>query len=97
MKKILFILMFILTLISCTDSTQAKLGGYGDNFKIEMLNCDGTITHSWISTGKVRSESNSDGYYFLDSKSGELLEVSGNVIITRLPKTSPTVTITPVK
>jgi len=93
MKKILFILMLSLTLINCTDSTQAKLGGYGDNFRVDVLNCDGTITHSWISTGKVQAEKNSDGYYFLDAKSRELIEISGNIIITRLPKTSPTITI----
>lgn len=92
MKKILILLMLSLTLINCTDSSQAKLGGYGDNFKIEIVNCDGTITHSWISTGKVQSEANTDGYYFLDSKSKELIEISGNIIITRLPKTGLQVT-----
>lgn len=92
MKKII-LLVLLTTLISCTDSTQAKLGGYGDNFKIELVNCDGTITHSWISTGKVHSEAESDGYYFLDLKTKELIEVSGNLIITRLSKTPPIVTI----
>jgi len=44
-------------------------------------------------TGKVQAVKNSDGYYFLDAKSRELIEISGNIIITRLPKTSPTITI----
>ena len=76
----------MLGVVSCTDSAQAKLGSYGDNFKIEVMNCDGSITHSWTSTGKVKSEEGSDGYYFLDSKTGELIEVSGNLIITRISK-----------
>lgn len=93
MKKLLFILTLSLMLFSCTDATQAKLGSYNDNFKIELVNCDGTVTHSWISTGKISSEENSDGYYFLDAKTQELITISGNVIITRLPKTFPEVTI----
>jgi hypothetical protein len=93
MKKLIFILILSITLFSCTDASQAKLGSYNDQFKIEVMNCDGSITHSWISTGKVSSEENSDGYYFLDTKTGELIVVSGNVIITRLPKTAPIVKI----
>jgi len=69
---------------SCTDAKQAKLGSYNDSFKIELVNYDGTVTHSWISTGKVSNEENSDGYYFLDSKTGELIQVSGNIILTRI-------------
>ena len=84
MKKLLLIAIVALGLGSCTDAQQAKIGGYGDRFKIEMLNCDGTITHFWISTGKVLNSENSDGYYFNDEKTGTLIEVSGNVIITRL-------------
>lgn len=93
MKKILFILMLLLTLVSCTDAKQAKLGSYNDSFKVELVNCDGTITHSWISTGKVSNEENSDGYYFLDSKTGELIQVSGSIILTRISNGPPTVTI----
>lgn len=86
MKKIILILVILFSITSCTDATQAKLGGYGDTFKVELLNCDGSITHSWVSTGKVANSENSDGYYFNDAKTGTLIEVSGSVIITRLQK-----------
>lgn len=68
---------------SCTDATRAKFGGYGDEFKVEMLNCDGTIARTWISSGKVQSEANSDGYYFNDKETGKLIEVTGRLIITK--------------
>lgn len=68
---------------SCTDATRAKFGGYGDEFKVEMLNCDGTVAREWISSGKVQSEANSDGYYFNDKKSGKLIEVTGRLVITK--------------
>lgn len=93
MKKFIFILTICLLLISCTDAKQAKLGSYNDNFKIELVNCDGTVTHSWISTGKVSNEENSDGYYFLDSKTGELIQISGSIILTRMSYKQHQVTI----
>lgn len=74
----------LLALTSCTDAGRAKFGAFGDKFKVEIVNCDGTVTHSWVSTGKVSNSSNSDGYYFNDEKTGTLIEVSGSVIITKL-------------
>lgn len=84
MRKLLLGSVLLFSVVSCTDAQQAKIGGYGDRFKVEMLNCDGTITHYWISSGKVSNSESSDGYYFNDEKTGTLIEVSGNVIITRL-------------
>jgi hypothetical protein len=84
MKKILLGAILLFSILSCTDAQQAKIGGYGDRFKVEIVNCDGTITHHWISSGKVSNSESSDGYYFNDEKTGTLIEVSGNVIITRL-------------
>ena len=84
MKKLLLGAILLFSILSCTDAQQAKLGAYGDTFKVEIVNCDGTITHSWISSGKVSNSENSDGYFFNDIKSGTLIEVSGNIIITKL-------------
>lgn len=84
MKKLIMVAITLLALTSCTDAEQAKIGGFGDKFKVDLVNCDGTVTHSWISTGKVSNSESSDGYYFNDEKTGTLIEVSGNVIITRL-------------
>jgi len=68
---------------SCTDAQRSKIGGLGDEFKVEMINCDGTVARSWISSGKVSSESNSDGYYFKDKETGKLIEVTGRLVITK--------------
>lgn len=85
MKKNNLTLLTILTLLmmSCTDAGIAKLGGYGDEFKVQLVNCDGSITHEWISSGKVLSEETSDGYYFNDKTTGNLIEVTGTLIITK--------------
>lgn len=83
MRKLFIILILALVSISCTDATMSKMGGYGDEFKVEMVNCDGTVSKSWISSGKVLSEVNSDGYFFKDKTSGALIEVTGRLIITK--------------
>lgn len=84
MNKILVLsILVILSFTSCTDATMSKFGGLGDEFKIEMLNCDGTVARKWISTGKVQSEANSDGYYFKDKTTGKLIEVTGRLVITK--------------
>lgn len=82
MKQIL-ILIIAITFFSCTDATTAKIGGLGDKFTVELLDCNGETVRSWTSTGKVHSETDSDGYYFLDEKSGKLIEVTGTIIITK--------------
>lgn len=87
-KRIITLLLIVSSLIfllsSCTDAEMSKMGGYGDEFKVELLNCDGTVARQWISSGKVASEKNSDGYYFSDKKTNALIEVTGVLIITKL-------------
>jgi hypothetical protein len=76
-------MVIVLITNSCTDAGRAKLGGFGDEFKVEMLNCDGEVVRTWLSSGKVLSEANSDGYYFRDKETGKLIEVTGTLIITK--------------
>ena len=76
-------LFISLVIASCTDAERAKLRGLGGKFKVEMINCDGTVARTWISSGKVSSEHNSDGYYFEDEKTGKLIEVTGRLVITK--------------
>ena len=85
MKKLLLLSFILFFAFSCSDAQKAKREGRGSEFRIEMLNCDGAVARSWISTGKVRSEQNSDGYYFMDKATGLLVEVTGNIIITQIP------------
>jgi hypothetical protein len=75
-------LLIASSLTSCTDASMARVVSLGDT--ISMVNCDGSITHTWTSTGKVQSSTHSDGYYFTDAATGFRLYVSGNVIITRV-------------
>lgn len=71
------------TIVSCTDASKAKLGGYGDEHTVELYS-GGKKVREWTSSGKVQSEESSDGYYFNDKETGKLVEVSGDVVITRI-------------
>lgn len=73
---------FLTLSMSCTDAGRAKIGGYGDKFKIEMYS-GGQKVREWTSSGKVLSEEHSDGYYFNDTVTGKLTEISGDVVITK--------------
>lgn len=81
--KLITIAIASLTLFSCTDATRSKLFGYGNQFKVEMYS-GGQKVREWNSSGKVLSERGSDGYYFKDKESGKLIEVAGDVVITKL-------------
>lgn len=80
MKKILLFIVVTLLLQSCTDAFQASMGAYGKNHKIRMYN-GGILVAEWISTGKVETMTNSDGWQFMDSKTKQLVRVGGDVII----------------
>ena len=82
MKKLLLLGAILLLFLSCTDAGRAKFGGYGEDFKIEILSSNtGEVIKTYYSSGKVLSEGQSDGYFFMDSATGELTEISGGVVV----------------
>jgi hypothetical protein len=42
---------------------------------------DGKIIKQWESTGNVSNQAQSDGWYFEDSKTHKLIEVTGTLVI----------------
>jgi hypothetical protein len=97
MKKVFLLVILMITLISCRDSTVAQYAALGEDSRIELVNADGSVTHSWISSGKVKTEESSDGYYFMDRATEKLVRVTGNVIITVAGPGEKVVTIKPYK
>lgn len=79
MKKITLMLILVLS-VGCTDATKASIGGFGKAHKISMYN-GGVLVREWVSTGKVESMSQSDGWQFMDKETGKLVRVGGDVII----------------
>jgi len=82
-KAIMFLLFLSVILTSCSDATIGKLTSYGSNASVKCYS-GGTLIYDGVSTGKVKSEAQSDGYFFRDKESNLMKEVSGDCIITYL-------------
>ncbi len=85
MKKVLLvgIVSVASLLVGCTDAELGKLNSYG--FKKEVTCYSGErLIYKGVSSGKVASESSSDGYYFTPVGSDLSVEVSGNCTILPL-------------
>jgi len=76
-------LVSVLIVVGC-DAKLSKMTTMGTECKIELLDCSGNVVRAWTSTGKVLSEETSDGYYFKDKETGNLVEVTGTIVITSL-------------
>lgn len=76
----LLVLLAVLGLSSCTDSTMGKFSSYGKSRSIKCYSGSVKI-YEGRSTGKIKSEEQSDGYYFVDATTKQLMEVSGNCVI----------------
>lgn len=84
MKRLIIFFILLFLTMACTDAQRGKIGALGDNGKVECWS-GGKQIYSGLSTGKISSESNSDGYNFVDSRTGKFMEVSGNCVITYDP------------
>lgn len=67
---------------ACTSGEQAAMGAWGRPHHIKQFS-GGNLIGEWDSAGKI-NETQSDGYYFQDLKTGKLVSVSGTVQITLL-------------
>ena len=77
----LLLLLLVLPFTGCTDTDEARLGGYGKKHKVEVLS-GGQVVRVYTSTDKVQAKSG--GYYFIDSATSQLVQVDASVIITQL-------------
>lgn len=81
MKRLILALIVIVTAASCKDATQAQYNALGKEHLIYQYSADGAVINKWTSTGSVSNEANSDGWYFEDSATNKLVEVTGTVTI----------------
>jgi len=77
--KYLLLLSIVLT-TSCSDATKGSLLGLGKSRHVKCYS-GGTVVYEGDTTGKIKNEQNSDGYYFTDS-SGMFVEIKADCVIT---------------
>ena len=78
--KVLGMLLMVVMISGCTDATRSKFFSFGESRTIECYS-GGKLIYKGKSSGKISSEANSDGYFFKEAKSGQLIEVSGDCIL----------------
>ena len=76
----LYLCIAALIFAGCTDGVIGKLKSYGRGAKVKCWS-GGGIIFDGESTGKVLSEANSDGYYFVEKSSGQTVEIAADCII----------------
>lgn len=69
---------------ACTDTTVASWTALGNEHEVKCYS-GGQLVYEGRSTGRVESPANSDGWQFKDKKTGYLMEVSGDCIISVQP------------
>jgi len=80
MKKLLVLILALSILVGCTDATQAQWQAIGSEGSISCYS-GGVVIYSGISSGKIRTEEGSDGWYFNDKATNRLVRVSGDCVI----------------
>ena len=67
-------------LLACSDTDLASMKSIGDPGHITCYS-GGQVIYEGDSTGKIETETQSDGWKFMDSKTQRLVRVSGDCVI----------------
>lgn len=82
-----FVLLSVLcALVAFTGCTNAGMGQYsalGSDFKVTVYS-GGVAVKTYTSSGKVLTEGDSDGWYFIDKETRKLVRLSGTVTVEQL-------------
>jgi len=63
----------------CTDAYFGKLKSLGNSAHVRCWS-GGQLIVDTTSSGKIHSEANSNGYYFVERSTGEMIEVDADCI-----------------
>ena len=72
--------LIIFFLAGCTDAQIAQRRALGDAGHITCYS-GGQVIYDGDSTGKILTEEQSDGWFFMDAKTQGLVRVSGDCVI----------------
>lgn len=78
-QMIKFIIAATVCCSGCTDADFAKLTSLGNTASVKCYS-GGKLVVNTTSTGKIRNEKNSNGYFFVEKDTGETIEVDMDCI-----------------
>lgn len=83
MKRLIGAFSFLVLLtMGCTDANRSEMFSVGSSFRVTCYS-GGKVIWDGNSTGKVLPEAQSDGWYFEDAKTTNLVRVSGDCVIAQ--------------
>lgn len=92
MGAVWIVALMALAAAGCTDAEVSRVMAFGDPHRIKVYS-GGVMIGEWVTTGTVLNEGASDGYVFTDAATGQMVRVSGEVIITLDRPARPGVTL----
>lgn len=75
-----YTVLAILAMLSCTDAECAQATSYGSGGKVVCYS-GGAVVYDGKATGKVLTEEQSDGWYFREEGSGDLIRTNADCVI----------------
>ena len=63
----------------CTDAMMGKFKSLGSAARVRCWS-GGQLIVDTVSSGKISSEANSNGYYFVERSSGDVIEVDADCV-----------------
>jgi hypothetical protein len=78
--KTISIVLVTISITSCTAADVAQLQAFGSPAEITCYS-GGVKFYQGRSTGKIATEKNSDGWYFREMGTGNLIRVGGTCLI----------------
>lgn len=75
-----YLLLVTLILTGCSDASKASFRAIGQKHRVTLFS-GGQKVGEWVTSGMVKNEEHSDGYYFNDDRTNRLISVSGTVLI----------------
>ena len=68
------------SLSGCTDASRAQISALGTGGSITCYS-GGVVIYTGEATGRIASESQSDGWFLKEKSTGNLIRVSGDCVI----------------
>ena len=78
--KYIWGIVFAMVLGGCSDAERGKIGAIGQSGHVQCWS-GGTVIYDGESTGKIMSEEQTDGWFFVEKGSNNLIRVSGACLI----------------
>lgn len=74
-------LLPIVFIFGCSNAQMSSMQSWGADHHVVQYS-GGVKIGEWTAHGKIENEESSDGYFFMDAKTGKPVMISGTVQIT---------------